>query len=147
MYINNYNPLCWIRGIEKGHVNIGEGTWIGPFCVIDGEYDIITIGKGVNISSGAQIVTHDTVWRCITEGVYSEIDHAPTTIGDFVYIGTNAVIMKGTKIGSQCIIGAGPVVLEGSVIPPYSLVVGVPAKIKRNILEEAKLKLKINDTI
>lgn len=142
MYDNAYNPLCWIRGLDKGHVKIGEGTWIGPFCVIDGEYDFITIGVGVNISSGSQIITHDTAMRCVSEGAYSKIDHAPTIIGDFVYIGTNSVIMKGCVIGSHSIIGAGAVVLEGSIIPPYSLVVGVPGKIKRNIKEEIMIKVK-----
>ena len=132
MYNNDYNPLTWIRGTEKGHVTIGQNVWIGPFCVIDGEYDSVTIGNGVNISSGAQILTHDTAWRCVTNKQYTKIEHAPTVIEDFVYIGTNAVILKGCNIGAHSIIGAGAVVLDGSVIPPYSLVVGVPAKIKWN---------------
>jgi acetyltransferase-like isoleucine patch superfamily enzyme len=133
MYINSYNPLAWVRGLEKGNVSIGEKCWIGPFCVIDGEYDKVTLGKGVNVSSGAQIVTHDTVMRCITGGKYQSIDHAPTIIGDYVYIGTNAVILKGCIIGSHSIIAAGAVVLENTIIPSYSLVVGVPAIIKANI--------------
>jgi acetyltransferase-like isoleucine patch superfamily enzyme len=136
MYKNDYNPLCWIRGLEKGNVFIGEDTWIGPFCVIDGEYDLVNIGRGVNISSGSQILTHDTVWRCLTNSAYPKIDHAPTTIGNFVYIGTNAVILKGSTIGDHSIIGAGTIILENSIIPPYSLVVGVPGKIKRNIYDE-----------
>jgi len=138
MYKNNYNPLSWIRGEEKGNVSIGEGAWIGPFCVIDGEYDKVTLGKGVNVSSGAQILTHDTVYRCVTEGKYAKIDHAPTVIGNFVYIGTNAVIMKGCTLGDHCVVGAGAVVLEGTVAPPYSLVAGVPAVIKKNIENEIK---------
>lgn len=133
MYQNNYNQLCWIRGEEKGNVSIGENCWIGPFCVIDGEYDKVTIGKGVNVSSGAQVLTHDTVKRCITEGEYNAIDHAPTIIEDYVYIGTNAVIMKGCVVGSHSVIGAGAVVLEGTIIPSNSLVVGVPAKVKKRL--------------
>ena len=130
MYENNHNPLSWIRGTDKGHVHIGKDTWIGPFTVIDGEYDHITLGRGVNVSSGAQILTHDTVKRCITGRAYTQIDHKPTTVGDHVFIGTNAVILKGCRIGERSVIAAGAVVLEDTVIPPDSLVYGVPAKFK-----------------
>ncbi len=136
MYENDYNPLCWIRGTEKGNVKIGPKCWIGPFCVIDGEYDEVVLGEGVNVSSGAQILTHDTVKRCISAGKYSEIDHAPTVIGKYVYIGTNAVILKGCIIGDFCVIAAGAVVRENSIIPPFSLVAGVPAKIKKTTKNE-----------
>lgn len=133
MFVNEYNALAWIRGIDKGNVKIGEGSWIGPFCVIDGEYDKVELGKGVNVSSGAQIITHDTAKRCVSERKYNEIEHAPTSIGDYVYIGTNAVILKGCVIGHHSIIAAGAVVKENSMIPPYSMVAGVPAEVKKSI--------------
>jgi acetyltransferase-like isoleucine patch superfamily enzyme len=133
MYQNDHNPLAWIRGLEKGNVHIGPGTWIGPFCVIDGEYDKVTLGKGVNISSGAQVLTHDTVKRCISEGKYSKIDHSPTIIEDYVFVGTNAVILKGCTIGHHSIIAAGTVVMQQTVIPPFSLVAGIPGVVKKKI--------------
>lgn len=136
MYDNPYNKNAWIRGVEKGNVNLGNDIWIGPFCVIDGEYDRVTIGDGVNVSSGAQILTHDTVKRCLTSRKQNEIDHAPTIVEHNVYIGTNAVILKGAKIGHHSIIAAGCVVKENFIVPPYSLVAGVPGEIKRNIENE-----------
>jgi carbonic anhydrase/acetyltransferase-like protein (isoleucine patch superfamily) len=39
------------------------------------------------------------------------------------------------KIGSQSIVAAGAVVTEGTIIPPRSLVMGIPAKIKREVTE------------
>ncbi|MCL2198050.1 MAG: CatB-related O-acetyltransferase [Defluviitaleaceae bacterium] len=53
------------------------------------------------------------------------------TIGNDVYIGVNAFInaSKVTSIGDGAIIGSGAVVLED--VPPYAIVTGVPAKIKR----------------
>lgn len=136
MFVNNHNPLAWIRGIEKGNINIGNAVWIGPFTVVDGEYDTVEIGDGTNISSGAQIITHDTVKRCLTNRKLDIIEHAPTRIGKNVYIGTNAVVLKGCVIGDCCIIAAGAVVKENSVIPAYSLIAGVPAVIKKNIQED-----------
>lgn len=128
-----YNSLAWIRGIESGNTKISENVWIGPFCVIDGEYDKLTIGRGVNVSSGTQIITHDTVKRCLTGKLLDIIEHSPILIEDFVYIGANAVILKGCIIGHHSVIAAGAVLKENSIIPPFSLVAGVPGKVKKNI--------------
>ena len=122
---NNYNPHAWI----VGDVEIGDKVWIGAFTLIDGGHAKLTIGKGCNISSGAQILTHSTVRRCISEGKISVIDAADVTVGDYCFIGTNAVVLMGTEIGHHSVIGAGCVLQEGMKIPPYSLVVGVPGRI------------------
>lgn len=122
---NKYNPHAWI----KGAVIIGEGTWVGPFTLLDGAHASLTIGKGCNIATGAQILTHSTVRRCISERKIDQIDAAETIIGDYCFIGSNAVVLMGATIGDHSVIGAGCVVPEGMKIPPYSLVVGVPGKI------------------
>ncbi len=122
---NTYNRHAWILGNPE----IGEGVWIGAFCVIDALHSSLKIGSGCDISSGAQIITHSTVRRCISERKLNFIDKASVEIGDHCFIGTNAVILMGTKIGHHSVIAAGAVVGESSKIPPYSLVAGVPAKI------------------
>ena len=133
---NPYNPHAWIIGDPK----IGEGTWIGAFCLIDGQGGL-EIGKGCDISCGAHILTHSTVWRCVSERHYNQVDRAPTKIGDYVFIGENATILKGAEIGHHSVIGAGTVVKENEKVPPYSLVAGVPGRIIRNLKEEVE-KLK-----
>jgi acetyltransferase-like isoleucine patch superfamily enzyme len=130
---NPYNPFCWITGSPK----IGEGTWIGAFTLIDG-LGGLTIGKGCNISSGAQVLSHSTVRRCVTARNHDKVDLKATEIGDHVFVGANAVVQMGAKIGEHCVIGAGAVVLEDAAIPPYSLVVGVPAKVVRDIRGEVE---------
>ncbi len=130
---NPYNPFCWVAG----EPSIGAGTWIGAFTLIDG-LGGLKIGKGCNISSGAQVLSHSTVRRCVTEGRHAKVDYKPTELGDFVFVGANAVIQMGSKIGDHCVIGAGAVVLEDAVVPPYSLVAGVPARIVRDIRGEAE---------
>jgi len=128
---NPYNPFCWIAGTPE----IGEGTWIGAFTLIDG-LGGLKIGRGCNISSGAQILSHSTARRCVTERQHPDVDKKPTALGDFVFVGANAVIQMGAKVGHHSIIGAGAVVLEDTVIPPYSLVVGVPARVDRDLRAE-----------
>ena len=120
---NPYNSHAWVIGDPM----IGEDVWIGAFCVIDGSGGL-SIGKGSDISAGAQIYTHSTVARCVSERK-AEIDRRPVHIGEYVHIGAAAVILMGSTIGHHCVVGAGAVVLEGTVAPPYSVLVGVPARI------------------
>jgi acetyltransferase-like isoleucine patch superfamily enzyme len=128
---NPYNPFCWVAGNPE----IGEGTWIGAFTLIDG-LGGLKIGKGCNVSSGAQLLSHSTVRRCVTEKKHPDADYKPTEIGDYVFVGANAVIQMGARIGHHSVIGAGAVVLEDTVIPPYSLAVGVPARVVRTLRDE-----------
>lgn len=128
---NPYNP----HAIITGKPEIGEGTWIGAFTLIDG-IGGLKIGKGCNISCGAHILSHSTVNRCLSERKYKLIDKKLTEIGDFVFIGENATILMGAKIGHHCVIAASCLVEEDAEIMPYSLVAGVPGRIVRNIKDE-----------
>jgi acetyltransferase-like isoleucine patch superfamily enzyme len=128
---NPYNPFAWIAG----EPSIGEGTWIGAFTLIDG-LGGLKIGRGCNISSGAQVLSHSTVRRCVTEGRHGNADYKATELGDFVFVGANAVIQMGARIGDHSVIAAGAVVLEDMAVPPYSLVAGVPARVVRDIRAE-----------
>ncbi len=128
---NKYHPLAWLAGEPV----IGEGTWIGAFTLIDA-LGGLTIGRGCNVSSGAQVLSHSTARRCVTERGWDQLDRSPTEIGDFVFIGANAVVLMGCRVGHHSIIGAGAVLTEGMEVPPYSLVVGVPARVVRSIESE-----------
>jgi carbonic anhydrase/acetyltransferase-like protein (isoleucine patch superfamily) len=57
-------------------------------------------------------------------------------IGDGTLIGIGAVILNGAKIGKNCIIGAKALVTEGMEVPDGSMVLGVPAKIKKELTPE-----------
>jgi acetyltransferase-like isoleucine patch superfamily enzyme len=118
---NRYNPHAWITGEPI----IGEGCWIGAFTVIDGSGGL-TIGRGVDVSCGAQIYTHSTARRCVSGREYSATDRRPTTIGDHVFIGANAVVLMGVTVGDHVVIGAGAVVT--SDVEPFAIVAGVPAR-------------------
>jgi acetyltransferase-like isoleucine patch superfamily enzyme len=109
-----------------GDVNVGKNVWIGPYTIIDGSGGL-EIGDGCDISAGVHIYTHATVRRCVSKRVYNKVDKKPVKIGNYVFIGANATILAGVKIGDHSIIGAGAVVNKD--IPPYSIAVGVPAKI------------------
>lgn len=133
---NPYNPLAWLVGEPQ----VGTGTWIGAFSVIDGSGGL-EIGRSCDISAGVHIYTHSTVKQCISED-RAPIKRSPTRLGDFVYVGANAVILMGSSIGHHSVVGAGAVVREFTVAPPYSLLVGVPARV---VLDGARKSLDDED--
>lgn len=107
-----------------GDVEIGEKTWVGPFSLLDGGGGL-HIGRYCTISTGCQILTHDTVKWTISGGKMS-YQYASTRIGDYCFLGSHAIITKGVTIGNHCLIGAGAVVTED--VDNHTIVGGVPAK-------------------
>ena len=131
---NPYNPLCWVVGEPE----IGAGSWIGAFTLIDGSGGL-RIGRGVEVSSGAQIVTHSSMRRTVTARRHPDVDRAPVEIGDHCFIGTNATVLMGSRIGAHSVVAAGAVVREFAEFPPYSLIAGNPAVLKKRIDPEQLL--------
>jgi acetyltransferase-like isoleucine patch superfamily enzyme len=126
---NPYNPHAWVTGDPQ----IGDGTWIGAFTVIDGSGGL-TIGAGCDISSGAQVYTHSSVRRCVSGRAFPAVERAPVHIGDHVFIGAGAIVTMGVTIGDHSVVAAGAVVTRD--VPPYTVVAGVPARPTARVLLE-----------
>ena len=136
---NPYNDHAWIVGEPE----IGEGTWIGAFTLVDGSGGL-RIGRGCDISCGAHIYTHSTMRRCVSGRTYDEIDRAPVTIGDHVFVGANAVIMMGVTIGDRAVVGAGAVVTHD--VPANAVVTGVPAQVTGRVVVDGEEVRVVHDT-
>lgn len=108
-----------------GDVRVGEGTWIGPFVVLDGSGGL-EIGSFCSISAGVQVYTHDTVMWAVSGG-RAPAERAPTRIGSRCYIGPNTVIARGVTIGDGCVIGANSLVLKD--VPAGSKAFGTPCRV------------------
>ena len=98
---------------------------IGSFC---------SLADGVCILSGISNHRVDTVSTKNFGNLFPEIPNepivkGPTTIGSDVWIGRNAIILPGLKIGDGAVVGAGSVVTKD--VPPYAIVAGNPARIIR----------------
>lgn len=108
-----------------GDVEIGDHSWVGPFCMLDGTGGL-RIGRYCSIATGAQVQTHDTVRWAISGGVL-DYEYSPVTIEDHCFIGAHAVVTRGVTVGTESLVAAGAVVTKD--IPPRSIVAGVPAKV------------------
>ena len=130
----------WIatNAVIVGAVTIAEDSGIWYNSVIRGDDATITIGRRTNIQDGCVVHADPGSPTHIGNGV--SVGHNATlhgcTIGDNTLIGMAATIMNGAHIGTECLIAAGALVPESMVVPDRSLVVGAPAKVKRQLRED-----------
>ncbi|MDV3104803.1 gamma carbonic anhydrase family protein [Thermococcus waiotapuensis] len=121
-----------------GDVVLEENTSVWPSAVLRGDIEQIYIGCCSNVQDNVSIHTSHglptKVGKYVTIG-HNAVVHG-ANIGDYTIIGMGAVILDGAKIGKHVIIGAGALVPPGKEIPDYSLVVGVPGKVVRQLSEE-----------
>ncbi len=126
-----------------GDVSLGDEVSIWFGAVLRGDADTITIGNRSNIQDNAVVHVDPDFPTKIGESCiigHGAIVHG-ATLANNVLVGMRATIMNGAYIGEFSIIGAGALVPEGMQIPPYSLVLGMPAKIVKNINEHQKEKI------
>jgi len=119
-----------------GDVEIGPESSIWMGAVVRGDVNVIRIGARSNVQDGSIVhVMHDTHPTRIGDDV--TIGHAAVvhgcTIADRVLVGMSATILNGAVIGEDSIVAAGSLVTEGMVVPPRSMVMGVPAKVRRTL--------------
>lgn len=115
------------------HISVSKGA---TFTVHDGYinnnvtidcFDSITIGRGAAISKGVTIRDSDNHSLNGNTNI-----SAPILIEDHVWIGLNATILKGVRIGRGAVVAAGAVVTKD--VPENTLVGGVPARVlKENV--------------
>lgn len=118
-----------------GDVTIGHEASIWPGCSLRGDIAPIVIGAHTNVQDGSVIHVADDLPAVVGEWVtigHKAIVHA-CTIGDEVLVGMGSIILDGAIIGARSIIGANATVTGGAVIPPGSLVLGSPAKVKKEL--------------
>lgn len=112
--------------------------------VVRGDMDCITIGEKTNVQDGS--VLHTDVGIPLTLGKGVTVGHKVMlhgcTVDNYSLIGINAVVLNGARIGKFCIIGANTLITENTVIPDYSLVIGSPGKVVKQLEREVEDKLK-----
>jgi acetyltransferase-like isoleucine patch superfamily enzyme len=114
-----------------GFIDIGDNCTVNSFCLMYGCEKGIKIGNGVRIATGCSLVANSHVFEDNNNFIFEQgVTSEGITIEDDVWLGSGVRVIDGVRIGKGSVIGANAVVNRD--IPPYSIAVGVPAKVIKN---------------
>jgi acetyltransferase-like isoleucine patch superfamily enzyme len=117
------------QGVELnpwgGSIRLARRVWLGPYVVIYG-HGGVEIGEQTLVSMHCTILSSNHAMPAMGTLIRDMPDELrPTKIGRDVWIGANAVILGGVKIGNGAVVAAGAVVTKD--VEPGAVVAGVPA--------------------
>ncbi|MBA2524347.1 MAG: gamma carbonic anhydrase family protein [Pyrinomonadaceae bacterium] len=129
-----------------GDVHIGEESSVWCNAVLRGDMYYIRIGNRANVQDNSVIHTRTGTHPTILEDEVT-IGHSVTLHGCYVergsLIGIGSIILDDVRVGAQSLVAAGSLLSPGTTIPPRSLVMGVPARVKRPLAEEEVVGLEL----
>lgn len=128
-----------------GDVEIGENSSVWYGCVLRGDVNYIRIGDRSNVQDATVIHVSSLGLPTILEDEVT-VGHSVTLHACYVetgcLIGIGAIVMDGVRVGRDSLVAAGSLLTPGTQIPPRSLVMGSPAKVKRELNDEELASLK-----
>ena len=120
-----------------GDIVLGARSSVWFKAVLRGDNDRITVGEGSNIQDGCVLHTDAGIRLDIAENVtvgHQAMLHG-CSIGCGSLFGIQSVVLNGARIGECVLVGACSLITEGMEIPDGVLVVGSPARVKRELSE------------
>lgn len=141
---NEFSDDFHIRCYKNGFIKIGMYNWmslrtqivcaqkieIGDFCIFGRDVYISDTNEHP-VNSIIRLEATKTYWKTKLVDRYIGIDSCPIKIGDNVWIGERAIILKGVTIGDNAVIAAGSVVTKN--VDKNTIVAGNPAKFIKKI--------------
>lgn len=120
--------------LDPAHSAGRPKIWIGSYCTILHDFqcnasvsveiqDYVLVAPRVFVTDSDHIVDAEGERTTLR----SEVLGAPVIIENDCWLGVNAVVLKGVRIGHHAIVGANAVVTRD--VAPHSIVAGVPAKV------------------
>jgi phenylacetic acid degradation protein len=120
-----------------GDVIVGPDCYIGPHASLRGDMGRIVMEQGSNLQDGCCM--HSFPAQDAIVEVNGHIGHGAVLhgcrVGRNAMVGMNSVVMDGAVIGESSIVAAMAFVKANQIIPPFSLVMGTPAKVIRELTE------------
>jgi phenylacetic acid degradation protein len=124
-----------------GDVIVGPNCYIGPHASLRGDMGRIVMEQGSNLQDGCCM--HSFPAQDAIVEVNGHIGHGAVLhgcrVGQNAMIGMNSVVMDGAVIGESSIVAAMAFVKANQIIPPFTLVMGTPAKVIRELTEQERL--------
>lgn len=124
----NFKLACGCKVVvgPEGHLDLKGGVGINNYGNL-ACFERITIGRNAHI--GPEVLIRDSDSHSTGEG--GRPPTQPVTIGDHVWIGLRAIILKGVTIGDGAVVAAGSIVTKD--VAPHTLVGGNPARFIREV--------------
>src|SRR2546428_10714372 len=135
------HPTAFIADSSQiiGDVHIGEESSVWFNAVARGDMYYIRIGNRTNVQDNSVIHTRTGTHPTILEDEVT-VGHSVTLHGCYVergsLIGIGSIVLDDARVGAQSLVAAGSLISPGTIIPPRSLVMGMPAKVKRPLTDE-----------
>ncbi|MER8187370.1 gamma carbonic anhydrase family protein [Kitasatospora sp. NPDC094015] len=134
------------NAVLAGEVRLAAGASVWYGAVLRGDVELISIGPDTNVQDNCTVHSDSSfpavLGARITVG-HNAVLHG-CVVEDDVLVGMGATVLNGARIGAGSLIAAGAVVPQGMQVPPGSLVAGVPAKVRRELTEEERGRVKAN---
>ena len=129
-----------------GDVHMGEESSVWCNAVLRGDMFYIRIGNRTNVQDNSVIHTRTGEKPTILEDEVT-VGHSVTLHGCYVehgsLIGIGSIVLDDVRVGAQSLVAAGSLISPGTVIPPRSLVMGMPARVKRPLTDEEVASLNL----
>lgn len=146
-----------IRSYAGKQPVIGDGAFVAETAMVIGDvhvgqrsslwYGVVVRGDVYHIRIGDETSIQDNTVIHVTSGRHATVVGSRVTIGhgvilhgctidDECIIGMGAIVMDHARIGKHCVVGAGALVTPGTEIPDGQLVIGSPARAKRELSAE-----------
>jgi len=140
---NNSRRKALMAWLEER--NARTSTAVHPSAIISPD---VEIGTCTTISAGAVVLTGSTLGKGVIVNTSATVDHdcrvgdfaqlAPgcnlagrVTVGPESFVGIGAVVIQNTTVGEGCVVGASAAVVRDA--PAHTLVIGVPARVRKHL--------------
>jgi len=136
----------YISSTIKGKVSISDFSRARKIIIKAGDVGVFikkfcAIGDNVRFIATNHILTKANLQMDLQRRIFKErlgCSKGPIKVGNNVWIGDGAIILSGVTIGDGAVIGAGSIVTKD--VPPFSIVVGCPAKVKKKRFSDKIIK-------
>lgn len=134
------HPTAFVEASAQviGDVELGEDASVWFCTVIRGDVNSIRVGRGSNIQDGSVVHVNRRGFPTILEE-FVTVGHGARLHGCHIrshcLIGIGAVVLDGAVLEEECLVAAGALVAPGTKVPRGSLLMGVPARVVRQVTE------------